>query len=154
MPLTLDPAVPQLTTVSRPDGFQYELMIRVGPDEPEITKIRIGPYNFKPQYRPRPMLGGLLNSGGPENIFWMHRSTPPGWSRPKWEQAVDEPGEPFYIAWSGHLDPGKIGVFRFLSIFPPGGLRAGLVIYRGDEVTKLGVTGPNWEKFEVGGHGH
>lgn len=152
--LTADEIVPQLTTVSKPDGFQFELMLNVGTNEKEITGVRIGPYRFAKEYQPKSMLGGLVASGGPENAFWMHKSVPAGWSRPKWVIAEDEADRPVYLEWKGHLAPGEMGVIRFISIYPPGGLRAGLTIYHDHEPTYYGVTGPNYEKFEVGGHDH
>jgi hypothetical protein len=129
-------------------------MLSVAPDEEAITRIRLGPYKFRPEHRPKPALGGLVSTGGPENVFWMHRSVPPRWSRPKWVFAEDEPDQPYYLEWTGYLAPGSVGVIRFLSIYPPGGLRAGLVIYRGQEPTYYGVTGPNYEQFEAGHHDH
>ncbi|HEY3329561.1 MAG TPA: hypothetical protein VGK19_06030 [Capsulimonadaceae bacterium] len=152
--LTADDVVPQLTTIAKPDGFQFELMLNVGADEKEITRVRIGPYHFKDEFRPKAILGGLIASGGPESAFWMHKNVPPRWSRPKWVIAEDEPDQPLYLEWNGHLAPGDMGVIRFISIYPPGGLRAGLVIYRGQEPTYYGVTGPNYEQFEIGSHDH
>ena len=149
-PAMSDQPAPQLTTVSKPDGFQYELLLEVHDGEREITCVRIGPYKFKNEYRPKAMLGGIITSGGPENCFWMHRGVPPRWSRPKWIIAEDEPDQPVYIQWNGHLAPGELGVIRFISIYPPGGLRAGLVIYRGEDISSYGVTGPNYEQFELG----
>ncbi len=143
-----------LTCVQKNDGYQFELLIRVGLSEAPITKVRIGPYFFKDEYKPAPMLGGLLSKGGPENAFWMHQSAPPGWSRIRWENAPDEPGEPTYLAWVGNLAPGSTGVFRFISLFKPGGLRVGMILYRGKETEFLGVTGPNYERFDKSGHGH
>lgn len=155
LPLAIpEETVPQLTTVAKPDGFQFELLLSVAPTEREITRVRIGPYHFKDEYRPRSAFGGLMATGGPESAFWMHRSVPPRWSRPKWIIAVDEPDQPVYLEWNGHLAPGELGVIRFISIYPPGGLRAGLVLYRGDEPACYGVTGPNYEQFELGHGGH
>jgi len=145
-------APPMLTCVQKNDGYQFELMIQVGPEEKEITKIRIGPYNFRKAYRPKPILGGFMSRGGPETDFWMHGSAPGGWSRIHWEIAPDEPGEPVYLAWTGRLGPNSMGVFRFISLYRPGGLRAGLLIYRGSEVEHIGVNGPNYEPYEEHHH--
>jgi hypothetical protein len=145
-------APPMLTCVQKNDGYQFELMVQVAQDEREITKVRVGPYNFQDKHRPRPILGGLLSAGGPESAFWMHVSSPPGWSRIQWEIANDEPDAPVYLSWTGHLIPGATGVFRFLSMYKPGGLRAGLIIYRGADKVFYGVTGPNYERFEVHTH--
>ena len=155
MPIAIpNETVPQLTTVSKPDGFQYELLLSVAPNEQEITRVRIGPYRLKDAHRPKTALGGLLVTGGPESCFWMHRSVPAGWSRPKWVVAADEPDQPVYLEWTGNLAPGELGVIRFISIFPPGGLRASLILYRGDDRSFYGVTGPNYEQFELGHEGH
>lgn len=158
MPLAADAyaeiSPPMLTCVQKNDGYQFELLIRVAQNEAEVTKVRIGPYFFKDQYKPTPIVGGLLTKGGPENTFWMHQSAPPGWSRLRWETALDEPEQPTYLAWDGHLIPGGTGVFRFISLFKPGGLRVGMILYRGNDKQFLGVTGPNYERFDKHGHGH
>ena len=146
-------AVPQLTTVRKNDGFQFELMLAVPESDRPITKVRIGPYNFKKQHLPKLVLGGPIVSGGPENCFAMHVSSPPGWSRVRWEIDDTRPEHPVYLTWTGMLAPGTIGVFRFISIYSPGGLRAGLELFRGADVAHFGVTGPNYEDFETG-HGH
>ena len=143
-----------LTCVQMNDGYQFELMVQVPFDDREITKISIGPYRFRKEYRPSPMLGGMLSRGGPESAFIMHKSSPPGWSRLRWETRTDEPDEPAYLTWEGHLKPGSTGVFRFISFYKPGGLRAGMIIWRGDDKQYLGVTGPNYERFEEHDHGH
>jgi hypothetical protein len=143
---------PMLTCVQKNDGYQFELMVQVARDERAVTKIRIGPYNFRTECRPTPLLGGLMSRGGPENNFWMHRSAPSGWSRIRWEIANDEPESPVYLTWEGRLEPGSMGVFRFISLYRPGGLRAGMIIYRDTEIENLGVNGPNYEKFESHGH--
>ena len=156
MPLVADAyaeiASPMLTCVQKSEGYRYELLVQVGSDEDPITKIRLGPYRFRPEYRPIPMFGGFISRGGPENAFLMHAGSPPGWSRPRWEIAKDEEDEPIYLAWEGRIDRGSTGVFRFLSFFKPGGLRAGLEIHRGKSVQRCGVTGPNYERFEHPSH--
>jgi len=45
-------------------------------------------------------------------------------------------------------------LFRFVSFFPPGGMRTGLEVYRGDGRKDYGVSGPNYEKFLQGEHEH
>ncbi len=155
MPLIVDAATekspPMLTCVQVNDGYQFELMIRLPADAEPVTKIRIGPFYFREQYQPRPILGGLLTVGGPENAFWMHKSSPPRWSRIGWEVLMNEPETPAYLTWTGNLEPGGVGVFRFISLFLPGGLRQGLTLFSGvvgDRIERYGVTGPNYEKFE------
>ena len=156
MPLAADAyaeiAPPMLTCVQKNDGYQFELMIQVGRDEQAITKIRIGPYNFRKECRPNPKMGGLMSSGGPENCFWMHKSAPPGWSRIRWEIADEEPDSPVFLAWDGRLEAGSVGVFRFISLYRPGGLRAGMILYRSSKEEHIGVNGPNYEKFEAHSH--
>jgi hypothetical protein len=153
MPLTtaID-AAPMLTCIGTNDGYQFELMLRVGIDENPITKIRVGPFHFKDEYTPKPILGGLFMKGGPENCFWMHKSAPPGWSRVRWEVVYDEPDSSTYLTWTGNLAPGSIGVFKFISIYMPGGLRTGLTLFQGENETHYGVSGPNYEKFEKHQH--
>jgi hypothetical protein len=156
LPLIVDAAAeaapPMLTCVKLNDGFQFELLIRVPRDEEPITKVQIGPYLFRDQYIPRKALGGLLTLGGPESGFLMHKSAPPRWTRLAWEVLRDEPGSPTFLSWSGSLEPGDVGVFRFISNFPPGGLRAGLVLSKGDATLHFGINGPNYERFEKHGH--
>ena len=142
---------PMLTCTASNDGFLYELVLRAKEGLPAITKIRIGPYPFKEAYQPRPGFLGLFR-GGPEAAFWMHKGVPRGWSRLHWEVDVNEPDTPTYLVSQGTLAPGTQGLFRFLSFFPPGGLRAGLEVYRGDAQTEYGVSGPNYEKFLRHGH--
>ncbi|MDR3709681.1 MAG: hypothetical protein P4L33_15395 [Capsulimonadaceae bacterium] len=142
--------VPQLTTVAKPDGFQYELMLSAATTEKAVTRIRLGPYHFDAGHRPKVALGGLVSMGGPESSLLMHRASPARWSRPRWVEAVDEADHPVYLEWNGYLAPGTVGVIRFLSIYPPGGLRTGLSITRGNETTCYGVTGPNYEHLESG----
>ena len=158
MPLAADAyaeiAPPMLTCVQKKDGFQFELMITVPQGQADITRVRIGPYRFRDEFRPKSSLGGILRTGGPENAFLMHVSAPPGWSRARWESASDEDGNPVYLTWSGHLEPGSTGVFRFKSLYRPGGLRTGLILTRGAQDEHYGVTGPNYERFEVNVHGH
>lgn len=144
---------PQLTCVAGNDGFVFELLLRADEGKPAITKIRIGPYLFRPDYQPKPLFLGLT-SGGPEPGFWMHKSAPRGWSRLHWEVALDEPDAPTYLVSTGTMMPGTQGMFRFVSFFPPGGLRAGLELHRGKEHWDCGVTGPNYEKFLRGDHEH
>lgn len=144
---------PQLTCVASNDGFLYELLLRAEEGKPAITKIRIGPYSFRPEYQPKPRFLGLT-TGGPESGFWMHKSVPRGWSRLHWEVALNEAGSPTYLVSTGTLAPGTQGMFRFVSFFSPGGLRAGLQLYRGAEHWDCGVTGPNYEKFVEGDHEH
>jgi hypothetical protein len=144
---------PMLTCTASNDGFQYELQLRAEEGRPAITKIRLGPYYFRPDYQPKPLPLGLT-SGGPESAFWMHKSVPRGWSRLRWEVAVNEPETPTYLVSTGTLPPGAVGSFRFVSFFPPGGLRAGLEIYRDNSRYDCGVSGPNYEKFLRGEHEH
>ena len=144
---------PMLTCVASNDGFVYELLMRADEGKPAITRIRIGPYLFRPDYQPKPLILGLT-SGGPEAAFWMHKSVPRGWSRLRWEVALDEPDSPTYLVSNGTLAPGEQGMFRFVSFFPPGGLRTGLEVYRGETRKDYGVSGPNYEKFLRGEHEH
>lgn len=144
---------PMLTCTASNDGFLYELILRVREGEPTITKIRLGPYHFRPEHRPRPLFLGLT-SGGPESGFWLHKRAPRGWTRFHWEVALDEPHSPTYLVSTGTLPAGTQGLFQFVSIFPPGGLRTGLEVYRGQERRDYGVTGPNYERFFEGDHGH
>jgi hypothetical protein len=142
---------PMLTCTASNDGFLYEMVVRADEGRPAITKIRIGPYLFRSDYRPHPLPLGL-SRGGPEAGFWMHKHTPRGWSRLHWEVAVNEPDTPTYLVSVGTLLPGEQGSFQFVSLFPPGGMRAGLEVYRGDEHRDYGVSGPNYEKFLQHGH--
>ncbi len=144
---------PMLTCVASNDGFQYELLLRADEGKPAITKVRIGPYFFRPDYQPKPLFLGLTR-GGPEAAFWMHKSVARGWSRLRWEVAVDEPETPTYLVSTGTLMPGASALFRFVSFFPPGGLRTGLEVYRGGARRDYGVSGPNYENFLRGGHEH
>jgi hypothetical protein len=144
---------PMLTCRAGSDGFLYELVLRADEGKPAITKIRIGPYFFRKDYTPQPMPFGLTR-GGPESGFWMHKRAPRGWSRLHWEVAESEPEAPTYLVSTGTLAPGMQGLFRFVSLFPPGGLRAGLEVYRGNEHWDCGVSGPNYEKFMRHDHGH
>jgi hypothetical protein len=139
---------PLLTCTKINDGYMYELVLRAEEGQAPITKIRLGPYPFKSEYQPRPGSGIFgITTGGPESGFWMHKRTPRGWTRFHWEVAEDEPGHPAYLVTQGVLAPGSRGSFQFVSFYPPGGLRAGLEIYRGSEHTDLGVAGPNYEHF-------
>ena len=142
---------PMLTCTASNDGFLYEMVIRADEGLPAITKIRIGPYDFRPDYKPHPLPLGLTK-GGPESGFWLHKRVPRGWSRLRWEIAVNEPGEPTYLVSNGTLRPGTQGLFQFVSLFPPGGMRAGLEVSRGDTHRDCGVSGPNYEKFLTHGH--
>ena len=142
---------PMLTCTRSGDGFQYELLLRAAEGLPAITKIRIGPYLFKPEYRPRKGLFGTI-AGGPETGFLMHKSTPRGWSRFNWEVATDEPDSPTYLVSRGVLHPGEQGIFKFISEFAPGGLRTGLQVTRNKDIRYFGVTGPNYEHFLEGDH--
>ena len=144
---------PMLTCTRSGDGFEYEVLMRAQEGLPAITKVRIGPYLFKPEFQPRKGTFGLM-TGGPENGFWMHKATPRGWSRLNWEVAETEPDRPAYLVSRGLLTPGEQGIFRFVSQFPPGGLRAGLEVSRHDDRRFYGVTGPNYEHFLSGDHGH
>ena len=144
---------PMLTCTRSGDGFQYELLLRAEEGLPAITKLRIGPYLFKPEYRPRKGLFGTI-SGGPENGFWMHKSTPRGWSRFNWEVVDTEPDSPCYLTSVGVLHPGEQAIFKFTSMLAPGGLRAGLEVYRHGEHRDYGITGPNYEHFLLGDHVH
>lgn len=142
---------PMLTCTAVNDGFLYELLLRAPEGKPSITKIRVGPYFFKPEYQPRPLPFGLT-SGGPEAAFWMHKRAPRGWSRLRWQVAVDEPESPTYLVSEGTLAAGEQGIFQFVSMFPPGGLRTGLELYRGREHWDCGVSGPNYEHYLTGEH--
>ena len=144
---------PMLTCVANNDGFMYELLMRADEGKPAITRLRLGPYLFRPEYQPKPLFLGLT-SAGPEAAFWMHKSVPRGWSRLRWEVALNEPDEPTYLVSTGALAPGTQGLFRFVSFFPPGGLRTGLEVYRGDARKDYGVSGPNYENFLRGEHEH
>jgi hypothetical protein len=156
LPLIVDAAAeaapPMLTCLRLNDGYQFELLIRVPRDEEPITKVQIGPYLFREKYVPKKALVGLLTVGGPENGFMMHKSAPPRWSRLFWEILSDQPGSPTFLSWTGSLEPGRTGVFRFISMFPPGGLRAGLVLAQGNQIHNFGVNGPNYERFEKDHH--
>ncbi len=144
---------PMLTCTASNDGFLYELLLRAPEGQAAITKIRLGPYHFRPDYQPKALFLGLTR-GGPEAAFWMHKRVPRGWSRLRWHIAVNEPGSPTYLISEGTLRPGTSGMFQFVSLFAPGGLRAGLELYRGETHTDVGVTGPNYERFLQGDHGH
>ncbi len=144
---------PMLTCTAGNDGFLYELLLRAEEGRPSISKIRLGPYLFRPEYQPHALFLGLTR-GGPESGFWMHKSTPRGWSRLRWEVALDEPDAPTYLVSEGTLPPGETGLLRYVSFFPPGGLRTGLEVYRGSGHTDYGVSGPNYEKFLRGEHEH
>ncbi len=146
-------AAPTLTCVATADGFQYELLLSAPLDQPTVTKVRVGPYFFKPEYQPRNTFMGVM-SGGPENGFWLHKSTPRGWSRWNWQVDESQPDSPAYIVSTGALSPGQQGLFKFISKYAPGGLRAGLEIFRGDQHTDYGVTGPNYEPCEATEHPH
>ncbi len=149
---------PMLTCTATNDGFLYELLLRAEEGKPALTQIRLGPYYFLPEHQPKPLPLGLsalgLTSGGPESGFWMHKSVPRGWSRLRWQVAVNEAQTPTYLVSSGTLLPGTSGLFRFVSFFPPGGLRTGLELYRGSSRYDCGVSGPNYERFLRGEHEH
>lgn len=142
---------PMLTCTQINDGFLYEMQINAAEGQDTITKIKIGPYYFKDQHRPRPGFLGIM-MGGPDNGFLMHKATPRGWSRINWEVDADEPGQPAYIVARGTLNPGTQGIFKFVSMHRPGGLRAGLQIFRGERTTECGVSGPDYHKFSAGDH--
>jgi len=144
---------PMLTCVASNDGFMYELLMRADEGKPAITCLRLGPYYFRPDYQPKALFLGLTR-GGPETAFWMHKSVPGGWSRLRWEVALNEPDSPTYLVSNGNLEAGTQGLFRFVSFFPPGGLRTGLEVYRGGVRKDYGVSGPNYEKFLRGEHEH
>ncbi len=144
---------PQLTCVAGNDGFVFELLLRAEEGKPAITQIRLGPYYFRPEYQPKPLVLGLTR-GGPESAFWMHKSVPRGWSRLHWEVALNEPETPTYLVSTGTLMPGTQGLFRLVSFFPPGGLRTGLALCRGTARYDCGVSGPNYERFLRGEHEH
>jgi hypothetical protein len=152
MPLAADAyaeiAPPMLTCVRKNDGSSFELMVTVCREEQELTKIRIGPYRFKPAHQPKPILGGIVTIGGPEYAFFMHQSAPAGWSRIRWEWDGEGDERGCFLAWEGRLAPGSTGVFRFLSMYAPGGLRAGMILFRGKDEAHYGVSGPNYERFE------
>lgn len=147
---------PALDCVQTANGFQYELLLRAPEGLPAITKIRLGPYFFRPEFQPRPfsfpfnLLG--LSRGGPEAGFWMTARTPRGWSRWHWEVAEDEVDSPAYLAATGTLAPGAAGLFKFVSFYAPGGLRTGLELWRGGTHRDCGVSGPNYERFFALGH--
>jgi hypothetical protein len=147
---------PMLTCTANNDGFLYELLLRAEEGKSAITQIRLGPYFFLPEYQPKPLgLASLgLTRGGPESGFWMHKSVPRGWSRLHWQVALNEAQTPTYLVSSGTLLPGTSGMFRLVSFFPPGGLRTGLELYRGQSRYDCGVSGPNYERFLRGEHEH
>ena len=145
---------PMLTCTQINDGFLYELQVQAAEGQEPITKIRIGPYFFKKQHRPRPGFLGIGSAGGPESAFMMHKSTPRGWSRFWWEIDNDTPGHPAYIVSHGALNPGTQGFFQFVSMYRPGGLRTGLQLFRGERTTECGVSGPDYHRFFDGEHGH
>ncbi|MCW3061129.1 MAG: hypothetical protein JWQ02_2950 [Capsulimonas sp.] len=156
--MIIDEVAPMLTCIQSNDGFLYELLMRAHPDQPAVTKIRIGPYLFKPEHQPKVGPLGVMTQG-PEPKFWiMHRMTdfsnPRGWQRLHWEIADNEPGSPAYLVARGLLKPGTSGLFRFLSTIPPGGVRAGMEIYRGDDHKDYGVSGPNYEPYMQGHDEH
>jgi hypothetical protein len=142
--MIIEETSPMLTCVKANDGYLYELAIKNSRHKAPIDKLRIGPYHFKPAFKPR---NGFLGfpAGGPENAFWMHKRAPSKWSRFHWE--VDAFDSAAYLVIDGLLAPGETGEFQFLSLYPPGGLRAGLEIYRGSDHVDYGVTGPNYEEF-------
>lgn len=142
---------PMLTCIQTNDGFQYELLLRATEGTSPITKIRIGPYALLEKYRPKSSVFGLTR-GGPENAFLMHKSGPRGWSRLRWEVAENEPGSPTYLVSTGLLKPGTQGMFRFISMQHPGGLRTNLEVWRGESRRDCGVSGPNYEQFMVHDH--
>ena len=144
---------PMLTCTQINDGFLYELQVHAAEGQEPITKIKIGPYYFKESYRPRPGFMFIM-IGGPDNGFWMHKSSPRGWSRITWEVDMDDPEHPAYIVSKGTLNPGTQGLFQFVSIYKPGGLRTGLKIFRGERSTECGVSGPDYHRFFAGDHGH
>lgn len=143
---------PMLTCTQSNDGYLYELQVRAAEGQDAITKIRIGPYFFKPEYRPRKVLGFPV--GGPDNGFFLHKSTPRGWSRFTWEVLNDEPGHPVYISSSGVLNPGTSALFQFVSLHRPGGLRTGLEIFRSEKRYDCGVSGPDYHRFSDVAHAH
>jgi len=145
---------PMLTCTQINDGYLYELQVHAAEGQEPITKIKIGPYYFKDNFRPRPGLFGIGTVGGPDSGFWMHKSTPRGWSRITWEIDNDAPGRPVYIVSRGALNPGTQGLFQFVSLHRPGGLRAGLEIYRTERHTDCGVSGPDYHRFSVSDHDH
>ena len=144
---------PMLTCTAVPDGFMYELTLRAPEGRPAITQVRVGPYFFRPDHTPRILPLGLT-MGGPDNGFWMHRRTPTGFGRWHWEVAVNEEDAPTYLVTRGTLSPGTRGLFQFVSLIAPGGMRAGLEVWRGDAHDDCGVTGPNYERFLRGDHEH
>ena len=152
--MIIEEASPTLTCVAAGDGFQFELLLRADPKLPAINKVRIGPYHFKPEYQPSnsPL---SLKSDGPDNGFWLNtgflkvKATPWGWSGWRWEQDLNVPDKPWYLTARGVLSPGKQGLFQLTSMYTAGGLRAGLEIFRGDDHSDYGVTGPNYHDFLV-----
>jgi hypothetical protein len=151
--MIIEEVAPTLTCVAARDGFQYELLLRADPEREAITKVRVGPYLFKKDFQPSNAFISL-RSDGPDSGFWMHRSTPRGWSFWRWEQDLSDPDKPWYLVSKGVLAPGQQGLFKFISMYAPGGLRAGLEIHRGEEHYDYGVTGPNFEHFLDGDHVH
>ena len=143
---------PMLTCTQVNDGFLYELQISAQEGQDAITKIRIGPYFFKDAYRPTAGFMGIGSTGGPEGAFLMHKSTPRGWSRLWWQVDMDEEGQPAYLVAHGAMNPGTQGLFQFVSMFKPGGLRAGLQLFRGERTTECGVSGPDYHRFFEAGH--
>jgi hypothetical protein len=151
--MIIEEVAPTLTCVAARDGFQYELLLRADPNFPAITKIRIGPYIFKPEYQPTNSFISL-RSEGPDSGFWMNKSTPRGWSPWRWEQDKSLPDQPWYLVSKGVMSPGQQGLFKFISMYAPGGLRAGMELFRGTDHNDYGVTGPNFEHFLIGGDVH
>jgi len=155
--MIIEEVSPTLTCVASGDGFQFELLLRADPNLPAITKVRVGPYAFKPEYQPTNSPFSM-KTDGPDNGFWLNtgflriKCTPIGWSNWRWEQDVDAPHKPWYLVSRGSLSPGKTAMFKYTSMYTAGGIRAGLEIYRGDDHSDYGVTGPNYEHFLVGDH--
>src|SRR5580704_13506738 len=143
--MIIEEAAPTLTCSATEDGFKYELLLQADPKLSAITKVRLGPYFFKPDFQPTNSPFSL-RSEGPDSGFWLNtgflkiKSTPWGWSAWRWEQDQNVPDNPWYLVSRGALSPGKTALFKLTSMYTAGGLRAGLEIYRGDDHSDYGVT--------------
>src|SRR5580704_1884902 len=107
--MIIDEVCPTLTCVKGQDGFQYELLLNASANMPAITKIRIGPYLFKPEHQPGNAAFGF-HGGEPESDFWMNTwilgwktSTPANWSYWKWQPAEVDGAPAWYLVTTGVL---------------------------------------------------
>src|SRR3569833_441914 len=119
--MIIEEASPTITCVATGDGFQYELLLHADPKLPTITKVRIGPYEFKPEYQPTnsPL---SLKTDGPDSGFWLNtgflkmKLTPLGWSNWRREQDTEAENKPWYLVSRGALAPGKKALFKYTSM--------------------------------------